>query len=161
MTKKKPEFDVRDWKLFTQKVKPLENRPEAEVPTYQKPPIKTKQSQKTIPLLKTASHQGGFKPQAKIDLHGYTETTVFEVLENFILRCIHQDVRCILIITGKGEVTPLAGTFLLRQEVPRFLESDKMKKYIVSIHSAPQHMGGQGAFIVQLRKKTKIHKTKI
>ena len=41
-------------------------------------------------------------PQREIDLHGFTGSEAMHELENFLNRSIHQRIRTVRVITGKG-----------------------------------------------------------
>lgn len=150
--------DNSEWDAYKQGVEPLKDREPAIIPAYKMPQrkqIQTPQNEEPMPIVHRGSGGRPTKPQQSLDLHGCTEANVYFVVENFVQHCIARNIRCVLIITGKGNPS-LIGGFCLNEEVPRFLKSDKMKSFVVSITHAPQHLGGSGAFVVGLRARNKI-----
>ena len=97
---------------------------------------------------------------ARIDLHGMTQTSAHETLVRFLQRSAAQRHRCVLVITGKGgrraeDEDPYAnfGAGVLRVQLPRWLEAPELAPLVISSGpAAPQH-GGDGARYVLLRRK--------
>ena len=97
---------------------------------------------------------------ARIDLHGMTQTRAHETLVRFLQRSAAQRHRCVLVITGKGgrrteDEDPYAnfGTGVLRVQLPHWLEAPEVAPLVISSGpAAPQH-GGDGARYVMLRRK--------
>jgi DNA-nicking Smr family endonuclease len=93
-------------------------------------------------------------PEARLDLHGYTQAEAFPLLQGFILRCYAAGKQELLIITGKGRTTPEGAevTGVLRQALPAWLALPELNPLIhFYTHAHPQD-GGSGAFYVRLRK---------
>jgi len=88
---------------------------------------------------------------ARIDLHGMTQVEAHEALIGMVFHCRNQDRRCLLVITGKGGMTPGGG--VLRREAPRWLAEPTTARAIVAIQPAQPKDGGGGAFYVLLRKR--------
>ena len=97
---------------------------------------------------------------ARIDLHGMTQTRAHETLVRFLQRSAAQRHRCVLVITGKGgrrteDEDPYAnfGAGVLRVQLPHWLEAPEVAPLVISSGpAAPQH-GGDGARYVMLRRK--------
>jgi len=88
---------------------------------------------------------------ARIDLHGMTQAEAHEALLGMVSHCRRQDRRCLLVITGKGGMTPGGG--VLRRNAPRWLAEPATARMIVAIQPAHVKDGGDGAFYVLLRKR--------
>ena len=102
------------------------------------------------------SHQHRFK----YDLHGFTLLEANEKVKEIILLCVRKNYKEILLITGKGihsntekDVYASRDLSKLRYSVPEYIKSDlDLSKNIVSISSADQIDGGDGAIIIKLKK---------
>lgn len=88
---------------------------------------------------------------ARIDLHGMTQAEAHEALVGMVPHCRNQGRRCLLVITGKGAMTPGGG--VLRREAPRWLAEPATARLIVAIQPAHSKDGGDGALYVLLRKR--------
>lgn len=88
--------------------------------------------------------RGGQAPDARLDLHGFTQGAAHRALKAFFLRAHRQGARLALVITGNGAV--------LKEMVPRWLKEPEFAGLIAG--SAPAHVrhGGAGAIYVYLRK---------
>lgn len=100
------------------------------------------------------SHQrlrrGKLEIDAKLDLHGLTQTRAHAALISFIGRAAAKGHRMILVVTGKGSGKEEGG--VLRRQVPRWLNEAELRPYILAINDArPQH-GGEGALYVLLKR---------
>ena len=96
------------------------------------------------------------KVDAKIDLHGmkYTESRM-KVL-SFINTCYLKRRRLLLIITGKGKRFNVndgwKGQGILKSSLPSWLSNVEFEKKILWFCEAPSNHGGEGAYVVYLRK---------
>ena len=93
--------------------------------------------------------KGKIKIDAEIDLHGMDRFEAREKTENFILNCFLNGNRYINIITGKG-------SGVIKQVVQDYLDDDISHKFIISFSNAHRKQGGDGAFVLHLRKKETI-----
>ncbi len=101
--------------------------------------------------------------QKSIDLHGYSLEEANKTIEDFINKCFSQNVKKIIVITGKGlhsniEQNPyLSKDFsILKYSVPNFVKSDrKLMSKIKEISNAKIEDGGDGAFYIYLKKNFK------
>ena len=90
---------------------------------------------------------GKYELQASLDLHQKTLNEARQTLVQFIADCEVRDIRCLLILHGKGErSTPRA---LLKSHVSAWLPQ---LPAVMAIHSAERRHGGSGALYVLLRK---------
>lgn len=88
---------------------------------------------------------------ARIDLHGMTQSVAHHRLANFIADCRHSGLRHVLIITGKGSSS--GGDGVLRRMVPLWLNTEPMKRDVSGFSSAARHHGGDGALYVRLKRR--------
>lgn len=106
--------------------------------------------------------RGELNPDAKLDLHGFTEAAAHRMLLNFVQGAHHRGARLLLIVTGKGAPDPHAPFDLelggrsrgvLKTMVPRWLDEPPLAGAIVLKHTAHRRHGGDGALYVYLRKR--------
>ncbi|MFM4979090.1 DNA endonuclease SmrA [Aeromonas caviae] len=90
---------------------------------------------------------GKYELQGSLDLHHKTLNEARIALVQFIAECEVRDIRCLLILHGKGErSTPRA---LLKSHVSAWLPQ---LPSVMAMHSAERRHGGSGALYVLLRK---------
>ena len=90
---------------------------------------------------------GKYELQGSLDLHQKTLNEARQTLVQFIQECELRDIRCLLILHGKGErSTPRAQ---LKSHVSAWLPQ---LPAVMAIHSAEGRHGGSGALYVLLRK---------
>lgn len=90
---------------------------------------------------------GKYELQGCLDLHQKTLNEARTALVQFIRDCEQRDIRCLLILHGKGErSTPRAQ---LKSHVSAWLPQ---LPEVMAIHSAERRHGGSGALYVLLRK---------
>ncbi len=101
--------------------------------------------------------RGRLEPEARIDLHGMTAERAHAALTGFILRASAEDLRLVLVITGKGR--PDDGSAaprrqgILRHSLPHWLAAPPLNARVLQVASAHQRHGGAGAFYVYLRRR--------
>ncbi len=99
----------------------------------------------------------------KIDLHGLNLIEANEKIEKFINTAFEEDIKKIIVITGKGlhsqnENDPYVSKDLgiLKYSVPEFIKKNKnLMKIILRIDEATINDGGSGAFYIYLKKNNK------
>lgn len=98
--------------------------------------------------------KGDFIFDAKIDLHGQTQTQAFDNLHAFVTRNYLAKKRHLLIITGRGRYCykTLSPLGILIKKVPEWLKSPPFSQMISVIETASNADGGEGALYVILRK---------
>ncbi len=99
------------------------------------------------------SRKKGFKPGAKLDLHGYSLYTAKLILHKYLIDCYDKNIRSVLIITGKGQF----NKGVLKEEVPKWLTEYVLKKFIIRYDIAPKNFGGEGALLIKIKNKFKKH----
>ena len=95
--------------------------------------------------------RGQMRPEARLDLHGHTLEQAHRALAGFIGRAAEDGRRCVLVITGKGDIGRTGGT--IRSEFPRWLNQPRLRPRILAFAEARPRDGGGGAFYVLLRKR--------
>jgi DNA-nicking Smr family endonuclease len=94
---------------------------------------------------------------ARLDLHGMTQSQAHAALLSFLHRAQANDVRLALVVTGKGSgkterETP-SGRGVLRRSVPMWLSLPEFRRFVVSFEEAHPSHGGQGALYVRMRRR--------
>jgi len=93
--------------------------------------------------------------EARIDLHGMTQSEAHHALARFLRSAQRDGVRMALVITGKGlrpGADPFAERGVLKRQVPLWLESAELRPLVVGFEDASRGHGGQGALYVRLRR---------
>ena len=99
-----------------------------------------------------------------IDLHGYTLDEANKIIENFINKCFLENVSKLIVVTGKGlhsenQKDPFVSKDLgiLKYSVPEFISNNSsLMSLINEMADAKPEDGGQGAFYIFLKKKSKL-----
>ena len=99
--------------------------------------------------------RGLIRPEIKLDLHGKTLSEAKKALSHFIKTGIDNNIRCILVITGKKKT--LSGSKgLIRENLPLWLKENELFNYILFHCYAIKKDGDDGARYILLRKKDKV-----
>ena len=100
--------------------------------------------------------KGRRAPQAKLDLHGMTLVAAEKAVSRFLAESSGQNLRLVLIVTGKG--TRLEGGRVfggrIRAEFPGWLERPENRARVTGVRPAHPRHGGVGAFYVLLRRRS-------
>ena len=94
--------------------------------------------------------RGQLRPEARVDLHGMTQSQAHVELNSFIAECRMADRRTVLVITGKGSVRE-GG--VLRRMVPQWLNQPPLREMVIAIEQATPRDGGAGAYYLLLRRR--------
>lgn len=110
--------------------------------------------------------RGQIDYEAKLDLHGYNRMEAQEALRFFLSRARSVGMRCVLVVTGKGESPYSRHTLhgaqtwhaperpgILRSAVPRWLAEAEFRTLVVGFQPAHPRHGGGGAYYILLRRK--------
>ena len=93
---------------------------------------------------------------ARLDLHGMTQTQAHAALLHFLMRAQAQDAKLALVVTGKG-MGGAAGSpsqrGVLRRQVPLWLSFPEFRRFIVSFQEAHASHGGEGALYLRVRRR--------
>lgn len=172
------------WREFTKNITPLKKQPFPPKPLKKvKISLKSRESGVRLTsfgmkdLIKgdisamdkangTRLRKGKIRPQARLDLHGYTLEQALNVLERFIIKEYNKGSKCVIIVTGRGRAVMdefghlSVNTGKIYNELPKWLNYPDIRGYIVSFTSAVDFDGGQGAVYVYLRSLAKDKKEK-
>ncbi len=126
-------------------------RPPGPPPRGPTPPLVMGQGagidKRTVQRLK----RGQLPIEARLDLHGLTQKEAHGRLDSFLSRAQDRGLRCVLVITGKGRVSQDGG--VLRQMVPRWLNTPPSRGRVLSMSQAQPKDGGGGALYLLLRRR--------
>jgi DNA-nicking Smr family endonuclease len=123
------------------------------VPERQAPPL--------APLgrkLKKRVARGREPIEARLDLHGFTQTKAHAELLRFLRDAQSDGVKIALVVTGKGtgkaaDRNDGAGERgVLKRQVPMWLSLPEFRSLVVGFEDAHLGHGGQGALYVRLRR---------
>ena len=93
--------------------------------------------------------RGQMALEDRLDLHGLSKEHAHRQLIAFISRAVQQNLRHVLVITGKGR----DGQGVLRHEVPLWLKDAPLAGYINAISQAQPQDGGAGALYIRLKRQ--------
>ena len=84
-----------------------------------------------------------------IDLHGYKVEDAYKAFYNALLSGIKNNLRLMLVITGKGD----RSGYSIRSQLMKWVNIPEISSYIIYMSEAHQKHGGDGAFYLVLRRK--------
>jgi DNA-nicking Smr family endonuclease len=164
------------WESVARQVKPLRKKPrlkastaptaepQAARPAASPRPLPTisapKPSKPAVPPLaplgrreRSKLSRGKNEIDARLDLHGMTQTRAHRVLFGFLQRAHHEGHTFVLVITGKGKVGGgEAERGVLRRQVPQWLSLPEFRSLVVGFEEAHIGHGGEGALYVRIRR---------
>ena len=157
-----PQSDRLLWREATRSVTPLRHRPAA---SSAPPPVTVEASQPNVPprhppLDRFAGidranaerlKRGHHRIEARLDLHGMTQSEAHRAVAAFVLASSESGLRCVLVITGRG--LSLDGPGVLKSALPRWLEQPALRRQILAVAPAQPHHGGPGALYLLLRRR--------
>jgi DNA-nicking Smr family endonuclease len=90
---------------------------------------------------------------ARLDLHGMTQTRAHRALLSFLQRASGDGLTFVLVITGKGRASDAeSGRGVLRRQVPEWLSLPEFRALVVGFEEAHIGHGGEGALYVRVRR---------
>jgi DNA-nicking Smr family endonuclease len=90
---------------------------------------------------------------ARIDLHGKTQSEAHAALLGFLRRVQADGARFVLVITGKGSGPGSAGERgILKRQVPLWLRLPEFRLHVLAVEDAHVAHGGEGALYVRVRR---------
>jgi DNA-nicking Smr family endonuclease len=134
-------------KLLSTAPEPVVIAPAGRAPRRDKPPLHHFDQQTRDKLLK-----GRLVIDARVDLHGMTQSEAHGLLLSFLHRAHTSGLRYVLVITGKGASFGSEGA--LKRAVPAWLSTPLFRALVSGHdHAARQH-GGAGALYIRLRRRS-------
>lgn len=171
------EEDRELWELVAKQVKPLRKHRATKVHTAERTEVSSvapaakpalsprplaqapapRPSKPEIPPLaplgkreRTKLSRGRSEIEARLDLHGMTQTRAHRALSGFLHRAHHDGLTFVLVITGKGRSGGESG--VLRRQVPEWLSLPEFRAFVVGFEEAAISHGGEGALYVRIRR---------
>jgi DNA-nicking Smr family endonuclease len=89
---------------------------------------------------------------ARLDLHGMTQTRAYRALSGFLQRAHREGLTFVLVITGKGRMGAESERGVLRRQVPQWLSLPEFRSLVVGFEEAHIGHGGEGALYVRIRR---------
>ena len=89
---------------------------------------------------------------ARLDLHGMTQTRAHHALFSFLQRAHSGGLTFVLVITGKGRMGAETERGVLRRQVPQWLSLPEFRPLVVGFEEAHIGHGGEGALYVRIRR---------
>lgn len=124
-------------------------------PKKASPPLAPQQPAPPPPLtplsrrMKRGVARGKQAIDARLDLHGLTQSEAHAALLRFLRNAGARDARLALVITGKGRG---AEPGVLRRQVPQWLGLPEFRSLVLGFEDAHVTHGGEGALYVRLRR---------
>jgi len=166
------------WERVAKEIKPLRKKPrsakteaasvEAETTAAAKPETPPKSlPPATIPLAtkpiapplaplarreRSQLSRGRKEIDARLDLHGMTQTRAHRELFGFLQRARSDGLTFVLVITGKGRAGADPERGVLRRQVPQWLNLPEFRSLVVGFEEAHIGHGGEGALYVRIRR---------
>lgn len=102
---------------------------------------------------KSRLSRGRNEIDARLDLHGMTQSRAHRALHGFLHRAHSEGLTFVLVITGKGKVGGSeAERGVLRRQVPQWLSLPEFRSLVVGFEEAHIGHGGEGALYVRIRR---------
>lgn len=161
------------WDIVTQDVRPLRDKNtvgspravsrKAALPPPPAPSVSRPASLGQSALVESPGHaevdrrtaqklkKGRFPVDVSVDLHGLTQAAAHRRLRQVLLSAHARQLRCVLVITGKGKSGE--GTGVIRRSVPEWLREDALRAIVLRTETARPEHGGGGALYVLLRRQ--------
>jgi len=170
--------ELQLWESVAKQAKPLRKRPRVEkiaieaveetavVVTRSAPPPQASPAPRKIsaappsppplaPLGRRERSQlsrGRKEIDARLDLHGMTQTRAHRALSDFLHRAQADGMTFVLVITGKGKTGSESERGVLRRQVPQWLSLPEFRGVVVGFEEAHIGHGGGGALYVRVRR---------
>lgn len=130
---------------------PPKHLPPAKIPRAPRPPA----APPLAPLGRRERSQlsrGRKEIDARLDLHGMTQTRAHRALFGFLQRAHSDGLTFVLVITGKGKMGAESERGVLRRQVPQWLSLPEFRSLVVGFEEAHIGHGGEGALYVRVRR---------
>jgi DNA-nicking Smr family endonuclease len=151
------------WETVAKQIKPLGKKLRPAKPAMISPreetPVEKKSAKPEVPPLaplgrreRAQLSRGRKQIDARLDLHGMTQTHAHQALSSFLRRAHHDGFGFVLVITGKGKTGAGADRGVLRRQVPQWLSLPEFRALVVGFEEAHIGHGGAGALYVRIRR---------
>jgi DNA-nicking Smr family endonuclease len=166
------------WESVAKQTKPLRKKLRAAKAAVEPPAAETPVTAKSIPPPKSPSpvavprapkpeapplaplgrrersqlSRGRKEIDARLDLHGMTQTRAHRALSGFLQRAHSDGLTFVLVITGKGKMGAESERGVLRRQVPQWLSLPEFRSLVVGFEEAHVGHGGEGALYVRIRR---------
>jgi DNA-nicking Smr family endonuclease len=166
------------WEAVAKQIKPLRKKPRAAKPQPAHPAVEQPAVTNVAPALRppapakiarpakpeapplaplgrrerTQLSRGKKQIDARLDLHGMTQTRAHHALSGFLHRAHSDGLTFVLIITGKGKIGAESERGILRRQVPQWLSLPEFRSLVVGFEEAHIGHGGEGALYVRIRR---------
>jgi DNA-nicking Smr family endonuclease len=162
------------WGHFTRSVAPLRRPPASADPAPAAAATKAKSTTHARPpgraAVPAARAAAGLEPfdrrlkqrlargtesiDARIDLHGRTQSEAHAALISFLRKAQSDGAKFVLVITGKGGGArdDWSERGVLKRQVPQWLKLPEFRGYVVGFEDAHIGHGGQGALYVRIKR---------
>ncbi len=135
------------------------NRPPPTLRHAPPPPVKSPPLAPLDRRFRQRVARGHHAIDARIDLHGMTQTRAHAALFRFLRQAQADGARIALVVTGKGAGgagkdmrEDLSERGVLRRQVPIWLTLAEFRPFVIGFDEAHLSHGGQGALYVRLRR---------
>jgi DNA-nicking Smr family endonuclease len=93
--------------------------------------------------------------EARVDLHGKTQSEAYAALFSFLRKAQSDGARFVLVITGKGGNAREDGSErgVLKRQVPQWLRLPEFRRYVLGFEDAHHRHGGAGALYLRIRRQ--------
>jgi DNA-nicking Smr family endonuclease len=131
----------------------VSSRPKAVAPTVSPPKLSPPPLAPLGRRERSQLSRGRKDIDARLDLHGMTQTRAHRVLFTFLQRAHYDGLTFVLVITGKGKVGGAESERgVLRRQVPHWLSLPEFRSMVVGFEEAHIGHGGEGALYVRVRR---------
>jgi DNA-nicking Smr family endonuclease len=113
------------------------------------PPVAAPALEPLTRRMKQRVAKGKHAIDARLDLHGFTQSEAHSVLLRFLRAARERDARLVLVITGKGRGGEMG---VLRRQVPQWLRTPELSALVIGFEDAAIVHGGEGALYVRVRR---------
>ena len=162
------------WSDVTRSVAPLRRPPLPADPAPSTAPGKTKPKPSRAPArsvapaarpaasleafdrrLKQRLARGTEAIEARVDLHGKTQSEAYAALFSFLRKAQRDGAKFVLVITGKGGNAREDGSErgVLKRQVPHWLRLPEFRRYVLGFEDAHHRHGGAGALYLRIRRQ--------
>jgi DNA-nicking Smr family endonuclease len=93
--------------------------------------------------------------EARVDLHGKTQSEAYAALFSFLRKAQSDGAKFVLVITGKGGNAREDGSErgVLKRQVPQWLRLPEFRRYVLGFEDAHHRHGGAGALYLRIRRQ--------